>query len=91
MDITINIPITHRVYTNGKKAVKVKSCKTVKEVLKKLVQIYPNIKNKLFNDKQELLRTIEIYVNMESAYPKELEKEIKNGDEIQILTVLAGG
>ncbi|OQY02115.1 MAG: ThiS family protein [Desulfobacteraceae bacterium 4572_130] len=90
MDITINIPITHRAYTNGEKTVRL-SGKTVNEVLEKLVQIYPDINNKLFNNKNELHKTIEIYVNMKSAYPNELEKEIKNGDEIQILTVLAGG
>ena len=34
---------------------------------------------------------IDIYVNMESAYPEELTKTVKDGDEIHIITAVAGG
>ncbi|MCK5100585.1 MAG: MoaD/ThiS family protein, partial [Desulfobacteraceae bacterium] len=45
----------------------------------------------IFDKKGELLHYIEIYLNKESAYPGELEKKVKDGDEIQIITFLAGG
>jgi hypothetical protein len=34
---------------------------------------------------------IEIYVNHESAYPDELKKTVRDGDEIHLTFMLAGG
>jgi molybdopterin converting factor small subunit len=45
----------------------------------------------LFTKKDKLLNTIEIYVNHASAYPNELLKPVKDGDEIHLITMLAGG
>jgi len=45
----------------------------------------------LFDRKGRIKNTIEIYVNMESAYPDELKKPVKNGDVIHIALMLAGG
>jgi len=37
-----------------------------------------------------LARGIEIYVNSKSAYPDELVKQVKDGDNIHITLLLAG-
>jgi hypothetical protein len=34
---------------------------------------------------------VEIYVNLESAYPDELARPVKNGDAISITLTIAGG
>ena len=39
----------------------------------------------------KLLKVVEIYVNSESPYPKELAKPVKDGDEITPIIMLAGG
>jgi hypothetical protein len=45
----------------------------------------------LFDKKGTLLNAIEIYINLKSAYPGELVKPVKDGDDIHITLMLAGG
>jgi molybdopterin converting factor small subunit len=45
----------------------------------------------LFAKKDQLLRNVEIYLNHNSAYPNELVKPVKDGDEIHLVVMLAGG
>ena len=90
MSIKIHIHVTHRQHTNGQKTIKVEGT-SVGEALNNFVGLYPGIKNELFDKKGKLLHYIEIYLNKKSAYPGELEKKVKDGDEIQVITFLAGG
>ncbi|MFO7750348.1 MAG: MoaD/ThiS family protein [Desulfobacteraceae bacterium] len=90
MSITINIPITHRHFTGGEKSLATTG-ETVGEALKKLVAAWPAMEKELFDQKGELLNTMEIYINMESAYPNELARELAPGDTVQIATILSGG
>jgi len=90
MSVTIHIHVTHRQHTNGQKTIKVEGT-TVGKALNNFIAKYPGMKNEIFDKKGELLHYIEIYLNKESAYPGELEKQVKDGDEIQIITFLAGG
>ena len=39
----------------------------------------------------QLLSYIDIYVNRESAYPEELNKPVKDGDELHIVIIIGGG
>ncbi len=90
MGIKINIHVTHRCHTQGQKTVEVRGT-SVGEALKHLVDMYPGLENKIFDKKGNLQKYIEIYLNGESAYPNELAKPVKDGDEIQVVTFLAGG
>ena len=90
MAISVNIHKTHRQFTNGLAVVEVEG-RTVGDCLKELVGKFPSMKQALFDKKGRLLNVIEIYVNMASTYPEELAKRVKDGDEIQILVMLAGG
>lgn len=90
MSVTINIHKTHRVYTDGQENLSVEGC-SVGECLDHLIQRYPGLKSALFNEKGKLRNNIEIYVNAESAYPDELKKPVKDGDELFITVMLAGG
>jgi molybdopterin synthase sulfur carrier subunit len=88
--VRVNIHKTHRQFTNGLEVVEVEG-RTVGDCLKELVAKFPSMKGALFDKKGRLLNVIEIYVNMASTYPEELAKRVKDGDEIQILVMLAGG
>jgi molybdopterin converting factor small subunit len=88
--IKINLHQTHRQYTNGQEVVEVNG-NTVGECLKDLVRLYPELEKGIFDKKGNLLSVLEIYLNGASAYPDELKKEVKDGDEIHLLTMLAGG
>ena len=90
MSVKIQIHVTHRRHTNGQKTIEVEG-NSVGEALNNFVKLHPGMKNELFDKKQGLLHYIEIYLNDESAYPGELEKHVKAGDEIHIITFLAGG
>ena len=90
MGVKVNIHKTHRTYTDGLEVVEVAG-RTVGDCLKDLVKQYPGMKEGLFDKKGKLLNVVEVYVNNESAYPEELAKSVKNGDEIQIILMLAGG
>jgi molybdopterin converting factor small subunit len=90
VSITINIHKTHREYTDGKENLEV-SGETIGDCIENLIERYPEMKNAVFDTKGKLLNQIEIYLNMESAYPNELKKTVKDGDEIHIVVMLAGG
>ncbi|WP_457554025.1 MoaD/ThiS family protein [Desulfobacula sp.] len=90
MSVKIHVHVTHRQHTSGQKTIEVDG-NDVGEALKDLVALYPGMKNVIFDKKGELNHYIEIYLNNESTYPDELKKQVRTGDEIQIVTFLAGG
>ena len=91
MSITVNLhPILYG-FTNGEKTAEVNG-RTVGECLTQLVAQFPGIERGLFNKENgKLLSTISIWVNMEDAYPEELEKPVKDGDDIHITALISGG
>ena len=90
MSIKINIHKTHRQFTNGLDVVEVDG-NTVGACLDNLVRQFPGIGKVLFNKKGKLVNVIEIYVNLKSAYPDELARQVKDGDNIHITLMIAGG
>jgi len=90
VSIKINIHKTHRQYTNGLDIIEVDG-NTVGACLENLIGQFPGMKKVLFNKKGKLANIIEIYVNLKSAYPDELARQVKDGDSIHITLMLAGG
>ena len=90
MSVKVHIHTTHRQYTNGLEMVEVKG-NTVGDCLNHLVQQFPGMEKALFAKKDKLHNIIEIYVNHATAYPNELVKPVKEGDEIHLVVMLAGG
>lgn len=90
MGIKVHIHKTHRQYTNGLDVVEVKG-NTVGDCLSDLIREFPGIKKEIFDKKGNLRSIVEIYVNLESAYPNELAKPVKSGDDIHLTIMLAGG
>ncbi|OGP56563.1 MAG: ThiS family protein [Deltaproteobacteria bacterium RBG_13_49_15] len=90
MSIEIHIHKTHRQFTDGSEVVQTRG-KTVGDCIQDLISQYPGVKSALFDKKGKLINTVEIYLNMQSAYPDELLKPVKNGDKIHIALMLAGG
>jgi sulfur-carrier protein len=90
MSVKVNIPKMYQHYANGRNVVEVEG-KTVGECLNALVTKYPDIESMLFDGKGNLLNMIEVYVNMQSAYPNEMGRLVKRDDEIHLALVLGGG
>ena len=90
MSIKINIPSYMKSFTNNIRVVEVNGS-TVGECLNHLVKQFPGIKKRLFSRKGNLFENITVSVNGESAYPEQLAKPVKDGDELNILLIIGGG
>ena len=90
MAVKVHIHTTHRQYTNGLEVVEVKG-NNVGDCLNHLVQQFPGMEKALFAKKDKLHNIVEIYVNHATAYPNELVKPVKDGDEIHLVVMLTGG
>ena len=90
MSVTINLHPNLYQLTNGQAIVKVKG-NTVGQCLDDLIKQFPQIKQGLFGKDGKLLNYVDIYVNGESSYPEELAKPVKDGDELHITLIIAGG
>lgn len=90
MGIRINIQRNLQYLTDNKASVEV-SGSTVGECLDELVKLFPGMEKGLSNKKKSLLDYVEIFVNGKSAYPKESETPVKDGDEIFLALMIAGG
>jgi len=88
--VKVHIHKTHRVHTGGLGEVEVRGA-TVGECLGDLAERFPGMHGAVFDPRGGLRSTLEIYVNHESAYPDELGKPVKEGDEIHLTLLLAGG
>ena len=90
MSVKINIHPFLSQHTDNQDVVEVNG-NTVGQCLKELVTRYPDLKPWLFEKNGKLNRLVEIYVNNATSYPEELAKPVKDGDEIHILIIIAGG
>jgi len=87
---TINLHPDLLQFTNDQAMVMVNGS-TVGECLDELVKQFPEIRQRLFDKNGKLLNYVDVYVNYESSYPEELAKPVKDGDELHITLIIAGG
>ena len=90
MSIKIHLDTILSYSINSQEVVVVRG-NTVGECLNHLVKQFPAIEKMLFAKNGKLLGYVGIYVNGEDAYPDELAKPVKDGDELHILYILGGG
>jgi molybdopterin converting factor small subunit len=90
VSIKINLPSYFLPYTNDKYIIEVKGA-TVGECLSQLVKQFPDLKKMVFDKKGKLHNYIGIYVNGEDAFPQQLAKAVRDGDEMHILYIIGGG
>ncbi len=64
---------------------------TVGECLQELEEQFPGLKAQLLDKDGRLKGYVDIYVNKASAYPEELSRPVKEGDEVNILFLIEGG
>ena len=64
---------------------------TIGECIEQLITQYPALKDLIFYKDGQLQTFIEIYLNRKAAYPDELRRKVKAGDEIHLTLTIAGG
>ena len=90
MSVKVEVPSYLQLYTKDMEVVEVKG-NTVGECLDYLVEQFPAIEKELFDKDGMMLHYVDVYVNGVSAYPEELVKPVKDGDELYILYIISGG
>ena len=91
MAVTVRIPTPLQRLTNGQGEV---SCegKTVSELLDDLEKRYPGIKERLYDEKGQLRRFVNIFVNEEDIrFMQGDQTAVKDGDDVSIIPAIAGG
>lgn len=88
---TVRIPTPLRKLTNNQELVEVNGS-TVGEVIAELQQRFPGIQERLIDEKGEVRRFVNVYVNQEDIrFLQNQQTPLKDGDEISIIPAIAGG
>jgi molybdopterin converting factor small subunit len=89
--VTVHIPTPLRPHVDGQANLELAGG-TIREVLAALVQRYPSLRGRLLNDRDELNRFINVFLNDEDIrFLQNLETPVKDGDGILIVPAIAGG
>jgi molybdopterin synthase sulfur carrier subunit len=89
--IKVRIPTPLRPLTKGQGEIEAKGG-SIDEMIKNLDQAHPGIKDRLCDEKGELRRFVNIYVNEEDIrFLKGKDTTLKDGDEVSIVPAIAGG
>ncbi len=91
MAIRVRVPTPLRRFTAGVDEVAA-SGDSVRAVIEDLEQRHPGMRERLFDDKGELRRFVNIYLNgNDIRFLDQLDSKVKDGDEISIVPAIAGG
>jgi molybdopterin synthase sulfur carrier subunit len=91
MSKKVRIPTPLRKLTNNEELVEI-GATTVGEAIVELQNRFPGIQERLVDEKGEVRRFVNVYVNEEDIrFLKNRETPLKDGDEISIIPAIAGG
>lgn len=91
MAVKVRIPTPLRKLTNDVELVQVQAA-TISEAIAKLQSQFPGIQERLVDDKGEVRRFVNVYVNEEDIrFLENQNTALKDGDEISIIPAIAGG
>ena len=89
--IKVRIPTPLRPLTKGQGEVE-SAAATIVDMIGSVDATYPGLKNRLCDDKGDLRRFVNIYVNEEDIrFLNGKETSLKDGDEVSIVPAIAGG
>jgi sulfur-carrier protein len=89
--VKVRIPTPLRKLTNNEELVHINAL-TVDGVINALQTRFPGIAERLVDEKGEVRRFVNVYVNEEDIrFLKNRETPLKDGDEISIIPAIAGG
>ena len=89
--IKVRIPTPLRPLTKGQGEVESAAANIV-DMIRSLDATYPGLKNRLCDEKGDLRRFVNIYVNEEDIrFLNGKETSLKDGDEVSIVPAIAGG
>jgi molybdopterin synthase sulfur carrier subunit len=91
MPVIVRIPTPLRSITKGSAEVPVKG-ETIDDVMRDLERQFPGLRERLVDEKGELRRFINLYVNDEDVrFLQGRTTALKEGDTVSIVPAIAGG
>lgn len=89
--VTVRIPTPLKPIVDNQAEVSA-SGNTIEEVFGGLIEKYPDLTKRLYDENKQLRRFINVYVNDEDIrFLDGASTEVKEGDEISIVPAIAGG
>ena len=91
MTVNVRIPTPLRKLTQDKDTVQATGT-TINEIVESLEKQYPGLKERLCDERGELRRFVNVYLNDEDIrFAQGKATCVKDGDEISIIPAIAGG
>ena len=91
MGVNVRIPTPLRKLTQDKETVRASGA-TIQAIVDDLEKQYPGLKERLCDERGELRRFVNIYLNDEDIrFAQGKATPVKDGDEISIIPAIAGG
>jgi len=91
MGVNVRIPTPLRKLTQDKETVQASGA-TIQAIVDDLEKQYPGLKERLCDERGELRRFVNIYLNDEDIrFAQGKATPVKDGDEISIIPAIAGG
>jgi len=89
--VTVRIPTPLRTLTGGKSEVET-TASDIQSMIESLNGQFPGLKDRVCDDKGEIRRFVNIYLNEEDIrFLQGKDTPLKDGDEISIVPAIAGG
>ncbi len=91
MQVRVRVPTPLRRFTGGKDEVEAQG-ESIRTVIEDLEQRHPGLKERLLDDKGDLRRFVNVYLNGDDIrFLDQLNSQVKDGDDISIVPAIAGG
>jgi molybdopterin synthase sulfur carrier subunit len=91
MAVKVRIPTPLRKLTNEQEVVEI-NAKSISDAVAELQSKFPGIQERLVDEKGEVRRFVNVYVNEEDIrFLQNQHTALKDGDEISIIPAIAGG
>lgn len=91
MPTKVRIPTPLRKLTNNEETVEVNAA-TVSDAILELQSRFPGIQERLMDERGEVRRFVNVYVNEEDIrFLQNQKTALKDGDEVSIIPAIAGG
>ena len=91
MAVNVRIPTPLRKLTKDKDTVQAAGA-TIQDIIESLEKQYPGLKERLCDERGELRRFVNVYLNDEDIrFAQGRSTPVKDGDEISVIPAIAGG
>jgi MoaD family protein len=89
--VTVLIPTALRGQVDGQAKLELAGA-TVREILRELADRYPKLRGRLFDERDELNRFVNVFLNNEDVrFLQSLDTPVKDGDGVMLVPAIAGG